>query len=310
MPTSTAIQRALQAARIDLKPSSQPTLSSVGIAGVVALGGSIGVDALLVALGTALFPSTRGFTHFRFIDYGLLTAIGVLLACAAWPVTARLTSSPRWVFLRLAVVVSLALWLPDIWILVRGEPAKAVVVLMVMHLAIAIITYNAIVHIAVLKPSWPAPAEAPVVAVDDTGIAPDAEGRQSRNLSQRQAVWLFMLGLVGLEFVLGVAALLFVPAGRPSGWVPRHGTVVYGLHTALGALLGAGAVVLMVAARRAERPVRVAAVIGLVGVVIGGVGGVLTVDHALRLLGMALMFVGPAVAVLGYVMPAAGPPEL
>ncbi len=146
MLRSTNIERALKAARIDLRPAQrQPSLASVGVATVVALGGSLGLDALLVALGTSLFPATRGFPHFRFSDYGLLTAIGVLLACAAWPVTTRVTSEARWLFLRLAVLVTVVLWLPDIWILVRGEPPEAVAVLMVMHLAIAVVTYNAIV---------------------------------------------------------------------------------------------------------------------------------------------------------------------
>jgi hypothetical protein len=35
-----------------------------------------------------------------------------------------------------------------VWILRHGEPAKAVAVLMVMHLAIAVVTYNCMVRIA------------------------------------------------------------------------------------------------------------------------------------------------------------------
>ncbi|MGH9045481.1 MAG: hypothetical protein ACRDVP_11765 [Acidimicrobiales bacterium] len=110
--------------------------------------GSLVADALLVAIGTHVFPSTRGFSHFRFGDYGLLTLIGVLVACAGWPIVTRLTSTPRWLFSRLAVGVTLVLWLPDLWIVWHGEAAKAVSVLMAMHIAIAIVTYNLLVHVA------------------------------------------------------------------------------------------------------------------------------------------------------------------
>ena len=101
-----------------------------------------------MAIGTAVFPSTKGFVHFRFSDYAKLTVIGVVVACVAWPIVTRISSAPRWLYLRLAVVVTLVLLVPDVWILVHGEPLKAVAVLMVMHLAIAVVTYNCMVRIA------------------------------------------------------------------------------------------------------------------------------------------------------------------
>jgi hypothetical protein len=67
---------------------------------------------------------------------------------------------PRWLFLRLAVLVTLALWLPDLYILYGGAPGRAVAVLMVMHLAIALITYNSLVHIAKVRPAARVPAHA------------------------------------------------------------------------------------------------------------------------------------------------------
>jgi len=86
--------------------------------------------------------------HFRFTDYAKLTVIGVIIACAAWPVVTRVSSAPRWLFFRLAILVTLFLWLPDLYILYRGQSADAVAVLMVMHLAIALVTYNLLVHVA------------------------------------------------------------------------------------------------------------------------------------------------------------------
>jgi hypothetical protein len=106
------------------------------------------MDAILVAIGTRVFPSTRGFVHFHFSDYGSLTVIGVIIACIAWPIATRVSSAPRWVFFRCAIVVTLVLWLPDLYILVKGESVDAVAVLMTMHLAIAIVTYNALVRVA------------------------------------------------------------------------------------------------------------------------------------------------------------------
>ena len=75
--------------------------------------------------------------HFQFPDYAKLTVIGVIAACVAWPVITRISSAPRWVFFRLAILVTLVLWLPDVYILYLGQPADPVAVLIVMHLAIA-----------------------------------------------------------------------------------------------------------------------------------------------------------------------------
>lgn len=149
MPSTTVVTRALRLARLDFAPCRpQPSALRVALATVVSVAGSLAADAALVAIGTALFPTLKGYPHFHFDDYGKLTVIGVLVACVAWPVVTRVTSSPRWLFVRLAVLVTLVLWLPDVYILVQGQPARAVAVLMCMHLAIAVVTYNALVHLA------------------------------------------------------------------------------------------------------------------------------------------------------------------
>jgi hypothetical protein len=145
-------ERALAWARIDLSPSHRPPeWWRVALATVLSIAGSLGVDALLVFIGTRLFPSTKGYAHFQFHDYAKLTVIGVLIACAAWPVVARISSDPRWLFFRLAILVTLVLLLPDVYIWHQGQPAKAVLVLMAMHLAIALVTYNLLVHVAPVR---------------------------------------------------------------------------------------------------------------------------------------------------------------
>lgn len=139
----------LDLVKVDFAPAHrQPSNARVLLATVVSLVGSLAADAIIVVIGEAIFPSTKGYVHFRFSDYSKLTIIGVLVACVAWPIVTRISSAPRWLFFRLAIVVTLVLFLPDLYILKQGQPAKAVAVLMVMHLAIALVTYNALVRLA------------------------------------------------------------------------------------------------------------------------------------------------------------------
>lgn len=125
-----------------------PSPLRLALATVVALVGALVVDALIVKVGTSIFPSTKGYGHFHFGDYATLTVIGVLIACVGWPITTWISSAPRWLFLRMAVVVTFVLFLPDVWLLVQGSSAKAVLVLIVMHVGIAVVTYQALVRIA------------------------------------------------------------------------------------------------------------------------------------------------------------------
>ena len=149
----SSLGRALGLVRVDLAPAHrQPSSLQVAIATVASVAGSLAVDAILVVIGEAVFPSTKGYAHFQFSDYSKLTVIGVLIACAAWPIVTRISSAPRWLFFRMAIAVTLVLWLPDLYILHMGQSVSAVAVLMVMHLAIAVVTYNCLVHIAAIRP--------------------------------------------------------------------------------------------------------------------------------------------------------------
>jgi hypothetical protein len=148
------MKQAAALARLDFAPQHrQPSAGAVLLATVASLAGSLVADALLVMAGQAVFPVTRGYAHFQFSDYGKLTVIGVIIACAAWPVVTRLSSAPRWLFFRLAILVTLFLWLPDLYLLYRGQPPRAVAVLMLMHVAIALVTYNLLVHVAPVRPA-------------------------------------------------------------------------------------------------------------------------------------------------------------
>ena len=134
--------------RVDFNPKTPPPMMAVVVATLVALVGSLAVDALLVKIGVAVYPKTRGYSHFRFSDYSKLTIIGVLIACAGWPIVARVSSQPKWLFLRAAVAVTLVLFLPDLAIWYLGQSAQAVFVLIWMHVAIAVVTYLSLILLA------------------------------------------------------------------------------------------------------------------------------------------------------------------
>lgn len=117
-------------------------------------------------------------------------------------------------------------------------------------------------------------------------------------------VFVAMAWLVGLDFLLGIGAIVSVPYGRPSGWLPVKGRAIYLPHAVLGAILALGALYLFARYRAsAERIPRLAAKLGIVGIVIGVAGGFVALDHSLRLVGMALMLIGGLVAAVGYASP-------
>jgi uncharacterized protein DUF6069 len=146
------IERLLAWARIDFSPDHRrPTWWRVPLATVLSIVLSLAADAALIAVGTRLFPATKGYVHFAFGDYARLTVVGILIAGAAWPIVTRVTAAPRWLFFRLAVVVTLVLFVPDVYIWHQGQPAHAVGVLMAMHVAIALVTYNLLVHLAPVR---------------------------------------------------------------------------------------------------------------------------------------------------------------
>ena len=93
------VDRLLAWGRIDFRPSHRPPAwGRVALATALAIVLSLAADAVLVALGTHLFPATKGYVHFQFADYAKLTVIGVIIAGAAWPIVARVSSAPRWLF--------------------------------------------------------------------------------------------------------------------------------------------------------------------------------------------------------------------
>lgn len=141
--------RLARALRLDPSPPHRtPDVARLLLAVVVAVAASLGVDRGIVAIAVSLWPSLRGYPHFQFADYARLTVPGVLVACAGWPVVVRVCRAPRALFALLAVLVTIVLFAPDLYLFANGQPARAVGVLMAMHVAIAIVTYAALVLLA------------------------------------------------------------------------------------------------------------------------------------------------------------------
>lgn len=311
MRQSFSPDRALARARVDMTAGAAPSVARIIGVSVLAIVISLGADAGIVKLATVMYPTIRGFSHFRLTDYGALTALGVIGACAAWSVVLRITSSPRWFFFRLAVIVMLVLWVPDLWLLLKHEPTKAVLVLMVMHLAVALITYNVLVHFATGKVDAREQAESGAAAALSSieavhvGVTLTPVEKQSVRAVGRY-VWVSMMIAVTVELLVGLSEIAFVPFNRPDGWYATQGEFLSLFHALLGAALGLGAIWIFTRTLHSGRLERIAGCTGFIGVVVGAIGGVLTYDRSFRLWGMGLMFLGIAVAFFGYFVPLIG----
>jgi hypothetical protein len=114
--------------------AAPPARRRVVAAGLIAAAASLAADVTLASIGQAVFAVPGSFGKFSFVTYALLTVLGVAGATATWAAVTRLSSRPRWLLTRLAALVTALLLIPDF--------------LMLMHLAIAVITFTALVKIA------------------------------------------------------------------------------------------------------------------------------------------------------------------
>jgi integral membrane protein len=130
-------------------------------------------------------------------------------------------------------------------------------------------------------------------------------GRVADGPSDRAAArMVIILALMtAVEFILGIVTLVALPVARPSGWLPDKALAVYLVHAILGVPLMAGAAVLLSKVRRSSRTYQMCGWMVFVGLALAGSGGLLTSEHSIvRFLGMALMFIGPTIACLGYLI--------
>ena len=129
-----------------------PSLRRVAAAGLAAAAVSLAADVALVAVGRAAFAVPASFGKFAFGTYAVLTVLGVAGATATWWAVTRLSSKPKWLLTRLAALVTALFLIPDFLLLgTPGNPAGPVVILMLMHLAIAAITYLALIKVTPVR---------------------------------------------------------------------------------------------------------------------------------------------------------------
>ncbi|NNN02849.1 MAG: hypothetical protein HKL87_02480 [Acidimicrobiaceae bacterium] len=306
------IERQLVRLHVDWAPTREPAspLRTL-LVFLVSLGGALAANAALVKIATTATPSLRSYPHFRFVDYGSLTALGIVGACAAWYVVSRISSAPRWFFFRLALGVTALFFLPDVWLLAGGQPVRGVLTLAGMHVVMALWTYNLLVRGA--PPGADPVAVAEVTTTTRGEISQTGETNEpGENLRPRygaqfgRPTWLAMMVGVALEFVAGLVELVSVPFDRPNGYLPSSALAISLVHALVGGLLGIGATAMVLLVTRDDRMARMGARGGFIGVVLGGIGGTACYYHSLRLPGIGLMFVGASVAFFSYLIPLLG----
>lgn len=285
------LERLRRVARLDLQPAVPPRPIRLLVATIVSLVLSLGLSALAVHVARVEFPSTRHFSHFLAADYGTLTVVGVLLAAGAWAVLVRVSSAARWLFFRLAVISTFVLWIPDVVLLGLGQTPAGVATLMVMHLLIALATYNVLVRSA---PARPVPHTGAAAQLAPPWLLPERLVRR---------IWSTMALVVLLELVLGVVVIVSVPFRRPPAILPARGVWVYAAHGAVGIALGCGALGVLLLSSLASRIGRIGAVMGVIGIALGVAGGAFATFQQTRLLGMGVMLLGVVVAGVGYIAP-------
>jgi integral membrane protein len=112
-----------------------------------------------------------------------------------------------------------------------------------------------------------------------------------------------LLILVAIEIAFGIGAVALLPLHRATGWLPNQQRGIYLAHAALGLPVAIGGIVLLARTVRASRISRLTGWIGITGVVLAGLGGLVTASSPLRLVGMAVMLLGGVVAAFGYALP-------
>lgn len=105
-------------------------------------------DAALAAIGVSVLSVPAGFTQFQPSAYLTLTVPGVIAASIVWVIVAAKAKEPTALLRRLAIIVVPLTLVADVALLVTGQPPLGVVVLMLMHAAVGVITYQSLIRIA------------------------------------------------------------------------------------------------------------------------------------------------------------------
>lgn len=132
--------------------AAPPAHRRVAAAGLAAAAISLAAGAVLAAIGQAAFAVPASYGKFAFTTYAARTALIAAGATATWWGVTRLSSRPKWLMTRLAVLATALFLTPDFLLLgIPGNPTGPVVIVMLMHLALAVITYAALIKVAPLR---------------------------------------------------------------------------------------------------------------------------------------------------------------
>jgi len=150
-----------------------PAHRRVVAAGLAAMVVSLAAGLMLATIGQAAFTVPAAFGKFAFATYALLTVLGVAGAAVTWAAVARLSSRPKWLLTRLAALVTALFLIPDFLLLgTPGNPAGPVAILMLMHMAIAVITYTALTELAPVRDRRDPPDAGLIEVVEEKLDAP------------------------------------------------------------------------------------------------------------------------------------------
>lgn len=143
--------------------AAPPAHRRVAAAGLAAAAISLAAGAVLATIGQTAFTVPASFGKLAFGTYAVLTVLAVAGATATWCAVTRLSSRPKWLLTRLAALATALFLIPDFLLLgTPGNPTGPVVIVMLMHLALAVITYTALALVGrrhlCQTPSIPAPS--------------------------------------------------------------------------------------------------------------------------------------------------------
>ena len=150
---SSPDQRASRRAGAGQAPdAAPPPHRRVVAAGLAAAAASVAADMVLATIGQAAFTVPASFGKFSFGTYAPLVVAGVAGATVTWAAVTRLSSRPGWLLTRLAALATAVFLIPDFLLVgIPGNPTGPVVILMLMHLASAVVTYTALIKFAPVR---------------------------------------------------------------------------------------------------------------------------------------------------------------
>lgn len=123
------------------RTGTPPSLATIATRGLVVTGFSVIANAVVLVVAGDLLDVAPGFDPISWTPVVLLTVLGAIAATAVYGAITRLSANHDQLFTRLAAVVLVLSFVPDV-LLLQFDPAATipgVLVLMIMHVTVAAI---------------------------------------------------------------------------------------------------------------------------------------------------------------------------